>query len=98
MGILLISIGRLLVIATALAQLLVIADLIMNWTGTVLVNNQYSRLYFKAIDYIYMPIRRYLPTYLGGLDFTPMLAFAVLWAVNNFAAYRLINFGYWLVG
>lgn len=96
LGIIIIAIGRLLLIAAGLAQLLVIADIIVSWTGTVLTNNQYTRIYIAAINYIYMPIRRYVPTYLGGLDFSPMVAFAALWLVKSIIAYRLIEYGYWL--
>jgi uncharacterized protein YggT (Ycf19 family) len=49
-----------------------------------------------VINYIYLPIRRYLPTYLAGLDFSPMVAFAALWLVKHFIASPLIEYGYWL--
>jgi YggT family protein len=94
LGIIIILIGRLLIIATGLIQLLVIADIIISWTGIAVSSNQYTRIYFTVLNYIYRPIRRYVPAYLGGLDFSPMVAFVVLWFVKNFIAYRMIEYGY----
>ncbi len=96
LGIIIIALGRLLLFAAGLAQIIVIADIIISWTGIVLTNNQFTRIYFTARDYIYTPIRRYVPTYLGSLDFSPMVAFAALWLVKNIIAYRLIEYGYLL--
>ena len=96
LGIIIIAIGRLLLFAVGIAQFLVISDIIINWTGIVLSRNQYTSVYFTALNYIYMPIRRYIPTYLGGLDFSPMAAFVALWLVKSIIVYRLIDYGYWL--
>jgi YggT family protein len=70
----------------------IIAAVIMSWLvgfGVVNIRNEFARAVVRILDAltdpVFGPIRRILPS-VGGLDFSPLIALLLLYAVEYFLA------------
>ncbi len=64
-------------------QILIIIRVILSYTSY----NQYNefiKLLFLITDKVLEPIRESIPLQIGGMDFSPMVAFIILGFIKNF--------------
>ena len=73
-----------------LLGLIIVAQAILSWLVAFNVINTYNdfvRTLLYALDRItapiYRPIRKILPDF-GGLDFSPLVALVIIWALQTF--------------
>lgn len=71
---------------------LLIIRIIMSWFA-VNPYNEIVQILYKITDPILMPFRR-LPLRFGPIDFSPMLAFLVLWFVRDLVVGILLQLAY----
>lgn len=53
--------------------------------------NQFVQIIYKVTDPILNPIRRWIPLYIGMIDFTPIIAFILLAFLRSFIVETLIS-------
>lgn len=68
---------------------LLIARIILSWFA-VNPYNEIVQILYKITDPILAPFRR-LPLQIGGIDFSPIVAFLALWFVRNFVVGILLQ-------
>ena len=68
-------------LAFIILELLILARVLLTWFP-VSPWNRWARLLRRIVDPILSPFRRLLPTF-GGMDFSPLLALAVIYVANQ---------------
>ena len=68
---------------------LLIVRIVLSWFA-VNPYNEIIQVIFRITDVILAPFRR-LPLQMGGMDFSPIVAFMVLWFARNLAVGILIQ-------
>ena len=68
---------------------LLIVRIILSWFA-VSPYNEIVQILYRITDPILAPFRR-LPLQIGGIDFSPIVAFMVLWFVRNFVVGVLLQ-------
>ncbi|MEE9161994.1 MAG: YggT family protein [Candidatus Neomarinimicrobiota bacterium] len=97
-GNLLIAVGQLLRLGIDVLQLLIFIQVVLSWLNVSLPLNTATRMLYAITEAIYRPIRKLIPTMMGGLDFTPLVALAALFLVDRWLVASLIRLGYQLAG
>ncbi len=97
-GNLLIAVGQLLRLGIDGLQLLIFIQVVLSWLNVSLPLNTATRMLYAITEAIYRPIRKLIPTMMGGLDFTPLVALAALFLVDRWLVASLIRLGYQLGG
>jgi len=75
------SIVQVINLAFIILELLILARVLLTWFP-VSPWNPWARLLRRIVDPILSPFRRVLPSF-GGMDFSPLLALAVIYVVNQ---------------
>ncbi len=97
-GNLLIAVGQLLRLGIDVLQLLIFIQVVLSWLNVSLPLNTATRMLYAITEAVYRPIRKLIPTMMGGLDFTPLVALAALFLVDRWLVASLIRLGYQLGG
>ncbi|MFB0516574.1 MAG: YggT family protein [Candidatus Neomarinimicrobiota bacterium] len=98
MGHLLIILGRIVSLAISILEVLIIVQVVLSWLGVRLPLNQLTRLFYALTDAVYRPVRAVIPTLFGGLDISPLIALAGLYAIDRWLVSAIIRMGYRLAG
>ena len=94
MGALVILLAELLHGLVLLLQLLVLIQVVLSWMAVGLPLNPITRLFYTLLEFIYRPIRSVVPTTMGGVDFTPMIALGLLYLIDSTLVSALFSSGY----
>lgn len=65
-----------------LANILIIASVIISWVGAD-PRNQLVRLILQMTEPVYSAIRRKIPTTYGSMDLTPIIALLIILFIQN---------------
>lgn len=71
--------------------ILLVIRIILSWVGDT--HNELVQIVYRVTDPILVPFRR-LPLQIGGIDFSPIVAFLVLSVVRNFVVNILYQIAY----
>lgn len=94
MGELIIVIAKLLHAVIVLVQLLIFMHVVLSWTAFDVPLNEVTRFLYALVERIYQPIRAIVPTAMGGVDFTPMIALMALYFLDVTFVSFLLSSGY----
>lgn len=94
MGEIIIVIAKLMHAIIMMVQLLIFAHVVLSWMAFDVPLNQVTRFLYAIVETIYQPIRSLLPTALGGVDFTPMIALLALYVLDVTLVSTLLSSGY----
>ena len=94
MGEIIIVISKLLHAIIMLLQLLIFVHVVLSWTAMSVPLNAVTRYLYALVEMIYRPIRAVIPTALGGVDFTPMIALLALYVLDVTVVSFLLSSGY----
>lgn len=86
-----IALARLVELLITILSWLIVVRVLISWVNPDPFNPIVQFLY-KATDPILAPIRKFLPT-LGPLDISPIVAFLILYFLNQFLVQALVNLG-----
>ena len=75
-------------------QLLIFVHVVLSWMAYDVPLNQVTRFLYAMVEKIYQPIRSILPTAMGGVDFTPMIALLALYVLDVTLVSTLLSSGY----
>ena len=75
-------------------QLLVLIQVVLSWMAVGLPLNPLTRLFYRVVENFYRPIRAVVPTTLGCVDFTPMIALGLLYLLDATLVSALFTTGY----
>ena len=75
-------------------QLLIFVHVVLSWMAYDVPLNQVTRFLYAIVEKIYQPIRSILPTAMGGVDFTPMIALLALYVLDVTLVSTLLSSGY----
>ncbi len=75
-------------------QLLIFVHVVLSWMAYDVPLNQVTRFLYAMVEKIYQPIRSLLPTAMGGVDFTPMIALLALYVLDVTLVSTLLSSGY----
>ena len=94
MGEIIIVIARLMHAIIMGLQLLIFVHVVLSWMAYDVPLNQVTRFLYAIVEKIYQPIRSILPTAMGGVDFTPMIALLALYVLDVTLVSTLLSSGY----
>ena len=94
MGEVVVLIAKLLHGVIVLLQLLIFVHVIVSWMAIDVPLNEVTRFLYAVVEVFYRPIRAVIPTALGGVDFTPMIALAALYLLDATLVSTLLSYGY----
>jgi YggT family protein len=78
-------------VISTLADLIILAIIIssiLSWLTGVVALQPVARFFNRITEPLIEPIRRRLPP-LGGIDFSPLIAILLIWAVENILLFVL---------
>jgi YggT family protein len=96
LGNLLVALGQLTSLAIGALELLIIVHVVLSWLSIDLPLNRITRLFYAITEAVYRPIRAVVPVMLGGLDLSPLIALAGLYAIDRWLVSSIIRLGYQL--
>ena len=94
MGELMVILAKLMHSVVVALQLLILVHVVMTWTAISIPLNAVTRFLYTVVETLYDPIRRLIPTALGGVDFTPMIALILLSLFDSAVVGSLLTSGY----
>ena len=94
MGEIIVVIAKLMHAIIMALQLLIFVHVVLSWMALDVPLNQVTRFLYAIVETIYQPIRKLLPTAVGGVDFTPMIALLALYVLDVTLVSTLLSSGY----
>lgn len=94
MGSLIILVANLLHGAIVLLEIMILIQVVLSWLAVGVPLNPITRIMYSLVEAMYRPIRGVIPTAMGGVDFTPMIALAGLYLLDTTIVASLMATGY----
>jgi YggT family protein len=92
---LLIALAKILHLLLTFFMWLIIARAVLSWVSPD-PYNPIVRFITSSTDPVLLPIRRRIPLYFGGIDFTPMIVILAIVFLDNFLVPSLSGLAMWL--
>jgi YggT family protein len=91
-GYLLVAVAKLISMILSIIYFLLVVRIIMSWVNPDPYND-IVRMIYKITDPILDPLRRMIPMKMGMFDFSPIVAFLLIYFLNQFLVNVLIAMG-----